>query len=266
MIGTSDLRVEDLDDIAITDEEIDYFFAMIGRVFPNIQVNRSQIVYTFSGVRPLQRTEEGATGQISRDHIVQVIEPGEELAFPVLSLVGGKWTSFRAFSELAADQVLELLGRPRKISTAKIPIGGGKGYPKNSSKKEAYFKKLCETFQIEPHRLEGLFETYGTGVADLMEVHAAEASTLLESIPEISVGEIKYLLEDSDVVHLDDLVLRRTMLGKLGRVTPESLREIARVCKGELHWSDQETEREIERFTDILRAKHGMNHNEFIGA
>jgi len=265
MVGTSDIRVDDLDDIAITDEEIDYFFAMIGRVFPNIQVDRSQIVYTFSGVRPLQRTEDGTTGQISRDHIVQVTEPGEALDFPVLSLVGGKWTSFRAFSEHAADQALERLGRSRQISTANIPIGGSNGYPGNSTEKEAYLTGLLEKYQIEPSCLKQLFEIYGTGVRDLLEKYGAEASIMLDSLSEISVGEIKFLLANEDVVHLDDLILRRTILGKLGRVASEGLHEIAQISKAELGWSDQETNTEIHRFTDILSDKHRMRYNEFIG-
>jgi glycerol-3-phosphate dehydrogenase len=266
MIGTSDIRVDDLENISITNEEIDYFFAMIGRVFPKIHLDRSQIVYTFSGVRPLQRTAGGTTGQISRDHIVQVTEPDDTLAFPVLSLVGGKWTSFRAFSAQAADQVLKRLVKPRKVSTANLPIGGSKGYPRNPSEKESYFNNLLEKYQVEPHRLEGLFETFGTRIEDLLERYRVEASTMLGSIPEISIGEIKYLLEESDVVHLGDLVLRRTMLGKLGRVTPESLQEIAQICKSELGWTGQETQAEIYRFTEILREKHSMDYNKFIGA
>jgi glycerol-3-phosphate dehydrogenase len=265
MIGTSDIRVDDLEEIAITDEEIDYFFTMIGRVFPNIHVDRSQIVYTFSGVRPLQCTEGGATGQISRDHIVRVTEPGEALAFPLLSLVGGKWTSFRAFSEQAADLVLERLGRSRKISTANLPIGGSKGYPSNSAEKDAYFKNLLKTYPIERQRLEQLFETYGTRVEELLEDYGAEASTMLKTVPEISVGEIKFILTKEDVAHLDDLILRRTMLGKLGRITSAGLQEIAQICGEVLGWSHQESHNEIDRFADILRDEHKMNFNEFVG-
>ena len=265
MIGTSDIRVDDLEEIAITNEEIDYFFTMIGRVFPNIHIDRSQIVYTFSGVRPLQRTEGGATGQISRDHIVQITEPGEDLAFPVLSLVGGKWTSFRAFSEQASDLILERLGRSRKVSTANLPIGGSKGYPSNSAEKEVYLKRLLETYPIERQRLEHLFETYGTRVGELLEEYGIEASKMLKAVPEISTGEIKYILAEEDVVHLDDLILRRTMLGKLGNVTSNGLQEIAQVCKDGLGWTDRETKAEMERFTEILRDKHMMYFNTFVG-
>jgi glycerol-3-phosphate dehydrogenase len=264
LIGTSDIRVDDLEHIAITDEEVDYFFAMIGHVFPGIHLDRSQIVYTFSGVRPLQRTEQGATGQISRDHIVKVTEPGEALAFPVLSLVGGKWTSFRAFSEQATDLVLERLGEPRKVSTADLSIGGSKDYPKNPSEKDAYLRRLVEKYPVELNRLDQLFENYGTQVGELLEMAGASASTMLEFVPEISIGEIKYILTKEDVLHLDDLIIRRTMLAKLGKITPAGLQEIAQVCKDVFGWSVQETDGESDRFRNILRDKHRMNFNEFV--
>jgi glycerol-3-phosphate dehydrogenase len=264
MIGTSDIRIEDPDDNPITEEEIDYFFDMVGRVFPNIRIDRSQIVYTFSGVRPLQHTEAGTTGQISRDHVVKVIEPGGLLAFPVLSLIGGKWTSFRAFSEHAADLVLERINISRKHSTENLPIGGSHHYPKNASERDSFLKKMGENYPIEQHHLVRLFETYGTKTEALLEKVAAEASTMLVAIPEISVGEIKHLLSEEDVVHLDDLILRRTMLGKLGRITPKGLQEIAQICRTVLGWSREETTQEIDRFTELLRHKHKMNYNDYL--
>jgi glycerol-3-phosphate dehydrogenase len=265
MIGTSDIRIEDPDEAVITEAEVDYFFEMIGRVFPGIHVSRSQIVYTFSGVRPLQHTEAGRTGQISRDHVVETIEPGEGLNFPVLSLIGGKWTSFRAFSEIATDKILEHLGTGRKSTTENLPIGGSKGYPKTESEKELFFNKLLESYPVTRLRLEDLFNTHGTRTETLLDTFDAEASNILETTPAISVGEIKFILEEEDVVHLDDLLLRRTMLGKLGKVTPDGLREIAQVCQDWLGWSDEETRQEVDRFTKLLRHEHKMNFNAFIG-
>ncbi len=52
MIGTSDLPIEDPDSARCTEEEVDYFIEMVGRVFPGIKVSREQIVFRFSGVRP----------------------------------------------------------------------------------------------------------------------------------------------------------------------------------------------------------------------
>lgn len=265
MIGTSDLRIDHPDDAVITDEEVNYFFEMVKRVFPDIKLEPSQIVYTFSGVRPLQHSEKGATGQISRDHKVCVLEPGELLEIPVLSLVGGKWTSFRAFSEQAADRVLDRLGIKRTVSTEDLKIGGSKNYPQDKSEREAFLSRLKETCELNDNLLRRLFETYGTNLEEMVKTHCKELSQPLESIPEVSVGEIEHLATDEDVIHLDDLILRRTMIGKLGHVTPDSLKEIAEICAKQLNWSQQEMAAEMERFASLLRQRHKMNFNTFVG-
>ena len=264
MIGTSDLRIDHPDDAIITDEEVEYFFGMVKRVFPKIELDRSQIVYTFSGVRPLQHTEGGATGQISRDHKVKVLEPGELLDIPVLSLVGGKWTSFRAFSEHAADLTLGYLGVNRSVSTEDLQIGGSRNYPRNEGEIDAFLLQQKNSCQCADGVLERLFETYGTKIEDILQQYCGEIDQPLNSLPEISAGEVKYLVVDEDIVHLDDLILRRTMLGKLGMVTPENIKEIAEICAKVLDWSEREMETEIERFAELLLQKHKMDFNTFV--
>ncbi|MGD8455214.1 MAG: glycerol-3-phosphate dehydrogenase/oxidase [Anaerolineales bacterium] len=265
MIGTSDIPVKDPNAATITEEEATYFIEMVKRVFPKIHVDRSDIIYTFSGVRPLKYTEGDTPGQFSRNHKVQVDEAGDLLDIPVFSLVGGKWTSFRAFSEVAANIILDRLGVERKLSTVKLQIGGSQGYPINEIEKEGYLKNLIENYPIERKRLEQLFEIYGTRAAELLQKYGSELSEMLETIPEISVGEIKSILLEEDVNHLDDLILRRTMLGKLGKITPDSLREISEICAKVMNWSSQKKEQEMDRFTDLLRHKHKMNFNAYIG-
>lgn len=265
MIGSSDLRIDDPDSAVITDEEVDYFFGMIGHIFPNIALNKSQIVYTFSGVRPLQHTEGGATGQISRDHVVKINQAGELLDVPVFSLVGGKWTSFRAFSEAAADQVLAYLGKDRKISTANIEIGGSKDYPQEAAGKAAYLQDLQETYSVEIDEVNHLFASYGTHVENILKEQGSLVSQNLDSIPMMSVGELRHIITAEDVLHLDDLILRRTTLAKLGKITPESLRELSGISGDILGWSTLDTEEEIKRFVALMKEKHKMDFNHFLG-
>ena len=118
MIGTSDLPIQDPDSARCTEDEVDYFIEMVARVFPQIKVSRDQIVFRFSGVRPLAYTDARLPGQITRDHHIQQDSLG---SLPVLSLVGGKWTSFRAFSEQVTDRSLALLGLSRKADTRRFP-------------------------------------------------------------------------------------------------------------------------------------------------
>jgi len=264
MIGTSDIRIDDPDNVVISEEEVDYFFNMIRRVFPDIQVDRSHIVYTFSGVRPLQRTEGGAASQISRDHKVYSREADETLHFPILSLVGGKWTSFRAFSEQVADLVLERLGAARKASTRDLQIGGSRGLPASTLEREAYCRNLIEGFPIEKERLIQLVDMYGTNVEGLLEKFGSELAAMLQTVPDMSVAELRQFILEEDVVHLDDLILRRTMLGKLGKTTQESLQEISGICGEILGWSVEKTTSEVDRFIELLKRDHKMNYNVYL--
>jgi glycerol-3-phosphate dehydrogenase len=265
LMGTSDIRVDNPEDITINDEEIEYFFEMVGRVFPEIKLHRSQIIYTFSGVRPLQYTQRGVTGQISRDHVVQVDEPGEQCSFPVLSLVGGKWTSFRAFSEVAADKTLTRLGVERRVSTKDLPIGGGKSFPINEEETRKYIGHLHETSQVSNLTLERLLDLYGTQTGAMIEESQAAIHEPLATIPEFSHGEINYLLKE-DVVHLDDLLLRRSSLGKIGMLSRQVVQEISEISAKALSWNKDRVEAEISRFEEILRRDHRVDYKGYIGA
>lgn len=84
MVGTTDIDADPSKPVVCTDDEVAYFFDLIGQVFPNISVTREQIVYTFSGIRPLPRHDDVAPGFVSRDYRV---EKGDLAGIPVLSLV-----------------------------------------------------------------------------------------------------------------------------------------------------------------------------------
>ena len=64
------------------------------------------------------------TGQISRDHYSKVISAADGFEIPVVCMIGGKWTTFRAFGEQAADRIMEIIGVKRQQSTTSMAIGG----------------------------------------------------------------------------------------------------------------------------------------------
>jgi glycerol-3-phosphate dehydrogenase len=93
MLGTSDIRVDHADDATCSEDEIAYFLDKIRIVFPKIEVRRDEVKYAFVGVRPLPQATAGATVNISRDHSFKWHEPKPDRPFPILSLIGGKWTT-----------------------------------------------------------------------------------------------------------------------------------------------------------------------------
>jgi glycerol-3-phosphate dehydrogenase len=244
--GATDIPAEDPAAVC-DDSEVDYILEAMRQAFPAIRVDRSHVVFRFSGVRPLPRSDALTPGQISRDHSYPVLPPGDGIDFPIYSLVGGKWTTFRALAERVSDEILGVLGRPRVRSSANLPIGGGKGYP-----------KMPEGTGLPPERLATLLERYGTGADRVAAYLQAGPDEPLASLAAYSRREIEYMARHERVIHLDDLILRRTMMALLGQVNRPLLEELAAIVSPVLGWSPRDAASEVERTIQLLEKVHGV--------
>lgn len=255
IMGTTDIRVDEPATV-MDDSELEYIMSIRDHIFPNINVTEDDIVFTFSGVRPLPRADANTTGQISRDHSMRVMEADDTLDFPVLSLVGGKWTTYRAFGEQVTDAVLERLGKTRQTNTRDLPIGGGAEYPSTDKARQDFLTNNAERLGISKHRLEQLLDRYGTLSLTIAEFISEGEDRQVSALKGYSIREIMYLAENEKVINLDDILLRRSTLAWRGLVTLEALEDIAKAVQSVLGWSDQETKAQVERTLDLLKRTH----------
>lgn len=262
MAGTTDIRVSHPDEATTSEDEIQYILGMVKRVFPDIEVDREDILYHFCGVRPLPSSEDSRTGTISRDHSIRTVGPSREISFPIHSLIGGKWTTFRAFSEKAADVALKDINQTRKVSTDQISIGGGKNYPDTDEAREAWLTRVQASTELERDHLTLLFERYGTYAEEVAKFISADTD---EEIPELATfgytrREITFIAQHERVVRLSDVVMRRSLIAMLGYLTkhPELLDTIGHITGEALGWTDEQTQEEITATRDLLRQKHGV--------
>jgi glycerol-3-phosphate dehydrogenase len=259
LIGTSDIPIEHPDEARCTNDEINYFLDMTLRVFPSLELTRKDIVYQFSGVRPLPRASATTTSQISRAHSIEVLSGDwTNLRFPIYSLIGGKWTSFRAFAEQVTDKVLTHFGLPRQKDTRSLPIGGGHGYPSTSGDIKRQLESLSAWTGVSRERLKTLFDRYGTRAEAIATYMNGGTDFILRTMPSYSRREIIFLLQHEKICHLDDFILRRTMLGMLGRVTREMIEELAGVLANALGWDAEQKAAEVARTLSILADRHGV--------
>ena len=253
LVGTTDLEHDMRDPIECTDAEVDYFFDLIGHVFPAIAVDRAQIVYRFSGVRPLPGHGDLAPGFVSRDYRIESRTlPGATTT--VLSLVGGKWTTFRASAETLTDRVLEVLAQPRRRSTKGLPIGGGTGYPTTERARQQWLAPFVPEVGFE--RASRLLDRYGTVAADIVDA-LGDDDRPLETLPDYSTDELRHLARTEQVVHLDDLLKRRTSIAFTGGATPEAVAEIAEVVAPVLGWDAATVAAEIDRAAAEIDRRQG---------
>lgn len=258
MLGTTDIPIDDPDQAECTEDEVDYILHLVKKVFPTIHVDRSHIVFKFTGVRPLPASDAATPGQISRDHSIRVTEAGNGVNYPIFSLVGGKWTTQRAFGEQVADQLLQRLGLSRKVDTKHRAFGGGKNYPKSDVEQRRWIQQLQEKAGISAERAQTLFDRYGTYAEAIAAFCTAERDYPLENMPDFSQREIIFLARNEKVVHVTDILLRRTLLGMLGKLNRKLVQEIATVMVEEMGWTPLDVQREVALAVETVRVKHNM--------
>jgi glycerol-3-phosphate dehydrogenase len=252
LVGTTDLEHDMSEPAVCTEEEVDYFIDLIDHVFPTIPVDRSQIVHRYSGVRPLPGHGDIAAGFVSRDYRIEESSlPGA--AVPVLSLVGGKWTTFRAVAARLTDELLGRIGKARVRSTKGLPIGGAVGFPRTDPERAEWVHQHLSDFGVEQGTR--MLHRYGThALAVAAAIREDDDDAPLASLPRFTSGEFRYIARHESVVHLDDVLLRRTNIGFRGEATPEVVAEVAEAIADVMGWDAAARRSEIDRALAAVHA------------
>ncbi|MBY3527133.1 glycerol-3-phosphate dehydrogenase/oxidase [Rhizobium laguerreae] len=255
LVGSTDIRVDDPETVRCEADERDYILQSLAFVLPDIAIRPEQIVFQFSGVRPLPASTDSFTGRIPRDHFCTVIEP-KDGGPPVLCMIGGKWTTFRSFGELAADMALERLGRQRRVATTDRPIGGGQAFPANVP----VWLAQAASKGLPGGRMAELFARYGTDAEAVAGFIVAGPDTVLPHAG-YSVRELQFLIREEAVEHLDDLLLRRTTLAVSGELSLDMMDAALDLLTQEKHWTLAHRTRERHRFLTLLTERHGVDED-----
>jgi glycerol-3-phosphate dehydrogenase len=253
LAGSTDIRVDKADRVRCEPAERDYILDAVREVFPGIALSADNVVYSYSGIRPLPKTDHEFTGRIPRSHFVHRLDG----AVPQFCMVGGKWTTFRAFAEQTADVVLAELGRKRVCDTIDLAIGGGAGFPKGAKHLET---ELMARHGIGADRAAWLADAYGTRAHDVLAfcLGRNDDSPIDGACP-ITAAEIVFLTRCEFVVGLEDMLLRRTSLAIRGDVSAAMIERVADVMAPELGWTPQRKAREMEAFIRDLAEYHGVS-------
>ena len=259
LVGSTDIAADDPDRVRIDAEEIDYFLASLRSLLPGLAFDRGQIVYAYSGIRPLPASDASVPGLVSRDHSAPVSEPEGRRPFPIFSLVGGKWTTFRGFAEEVADTILARLGRERRVSTRTLPIGGGRDFPADDAARSRWLAKVGAETGVESARLDQLLSRYGTTARSIASHRGpwTHADRLPDSSG-YSLAEIDWIARNEGVAHLSDIVMRRTALAIGGTMTRADLDRIGDAAAAALGWGAERTVDEVESVRARLNEENLM--------
>ncbi|MGV1760711.1 glycerol-3-phosphate dehydrogenase/oxidase [Rhizobium sp. A22-96] len=263
LVGSTDIPCDDPDNVRCEEPEIEYFLDSVRSLLPGLRFEREQVTYSYSGIRPLPASDASSPGLISRDHSAPSVEAEAGRPFPVISLVGGKWTTFRGFAEEVADTVLKRLQRARKTSTERLAIGGGQDFPITSNERASWIRSIAAKTGAEASRVDELLGRYGTTAAAILTHHSDYAdSARISGAPRHSAMEIDWIARQELVVHLSDIVFRRTTLAIEGLLTMQGLHEIGAIAAKALQWDGQRLVKEIDDVVTSLSKFHGQTLTE----
>lgn len=256
LAGSTDIRVDTAGRVRCEPEELDYILESLRLVFPDIPVSEKNVVFSYSGIRPLPQSDHNFTGRISRGHDVKRLDG----KVPQFCMIGGKWTTFRAFAEQTADAVLAELGHSRKVSTKTRPIGGGADYDASPVAKDA----LVARFGIDHRRAAHLLGHYGSNASAVAEYCERHGSDALGPGFDMALGEARWAIEQEFAQTLSDILLRRGSLTITGQISMEAIDRIADVLAQVLDLSAADIERQKRTLIDELNSYHGVGPDMLI--
>ncbi|MGI9272673.1 MAG: glycerol-3-phosphate dehydrogenase [Woeseiaceae bacterium] len=230
LIGTTDIRFDgDLGQIRASQDEISYLLEETNRVFPAANLSAADINFAYAGVRPLPKRDKGPESSITRRHI---IHKNRTIANGLISIIGGKLTTYRNLAEQTVDRLARVLGRKLPACRTRDTLLPG-AYRLDEAR--TALQSLPSLSDAGTDRLLGI---YGGRAAALIEMADGKPEWLrcIDSNETVLAVEVVFALREEMARSLVDVVHRRMMLGLSADQGRELYETIAAIAAEECDW------------------------------
>lgn len=253
-VGTTDIRYNgDLDSVHASKEEVEYLLREVNFVAPGSHITKKDIIYCISGIRPLPVTDdEKEEAEITRRHII--FDHEEEGLHGLISIIGGKLTTYRNLAEETVDYIFEKKGKePPPCPTEEKPLWGGgmKDIQRYIHENVARYSNL---YGLAEEQIEYLITLYGTKFHRVLAL-IDEAPELKEKIcannPDIK-AQIVFSLQHELPRKLADIYLHRTGIGTSACRGLDCAEVGAKIMGKFLNWGRRRIKQEIKDYQELV--------------
>jgi glycerol-3-phosphate dehydrogenase len=256
LVGTTDTDFDgDPSGVHAETAEVAYLLEQCRRLLPGADLKKEDIWSTYAGVRPLAApSQEGkvSVGSTPREAVLH-LEDG------ILSMTGGKFTTYRPFCEQAVDRAVKALGlRSGRSRTASQALPGAPERGKWKEYLEQQTSALSSAHRIPESSAEWMLSMYGARAVDVLKL--AEGNDLLKVPVESGFSpllvEAAWASRHEDAKHLADFFLRRSFLGLVLPRGSRAYEKAAEVMGKELGWDPVRRRQELLDFKALLDSEY----------
>lgn len=239
LIGTTDEPAAIVDHPRPSQADIAYLLRHVRRYF-NLDLTPDHIRSTWSGLRPLLDAPQSSdTARLVRDHLVQISPAG------LLTIVGGKWTTYRKMAEDAVDRAVQAfsLAPASTCVTAELALHGAQGFDPHGA------PGLARDFGLEAEVAEHLHRTYGGCAVQVAELARGELGERLHPEYPLIAAEVVHAAREEQAERLADVLVRRTALALLDlQAAASAAARTADILARELGWDEARRREELQVF------------------
>lgn len=257
-IGTTDTDYTgSLDDVRTTREDVEYLLEAIRTGFPEVSCSEDAIISTWAGLRPLIQDDSDNPYNTSREH--EIIEDRDG----VITIAGGKLTTYRKMAEECVDKVIGSLGKLAQvsnISTRKLTLPGAENFQFRKDGEQT-IEHIVDTTGIPKVAAERLVTRYGSRWKRILE--GSDNHELLDSRGRVLKAEVNYAIEHEMVGGIEDFMLRRTHLFyHLNDQGVDAGEWVVEQLQKAFAWSSKRTEQERDRYRELVSANRSWKEEK----
>jgi glycerol-3-phosphate dehydrogenase len=245
LVGTTDEEITLQDEMVVKEKEAEYLLKQLNRYLDR-PLNKNQIVSGFAGMRPLVASGNSRrTKELIRDHEVEV-----DSSSGLISVLGGKWTTYRAMAEDAIDTVMQFLAMPAvPCITGNHRLSGSEGWSPN------FWTELVRDYGISKETARHLSHKFGTvakEVLDLTGDNPQLKAPIVEDSPPV-LAEVVYGVREEMATSIEDILARRTGLQFFSwEQARAAAPAVGAIIARELGWSPGQQKDAVEEYVNKI--------------
>jgi glycerol-3-phosphate dehydrogenase len=249
-VGTTDEETTTDEPLVVRRDEAEYLLRYLN-CYLSTPVEMDQVVSAFAGVRPLVSVGDARhTKKLTRSHVVDA-DPVSGL----ISILGGKWTMYRAMAEDTINAVQEQLGTTvTPCHTTEHRLAGADAFDGDNSA-----ARLEATYNVSSNTVNHLIDKFGSFAGEVLELAKLEPELQFPLVPTLApiMAEVVYSIRCEMAATLEDILIRRTGLQLYSwKAALQAAPIVSRLLARELGWTLERTQRELGEYQ--VNVQHQM--------